>query len=878
VSATDDELTIGLTSAVTEGPAKAGHDDRSQATGFAPGAIIAGRYRLVALLGRGGMGEVYRADDLTLDQPIALKFLPAAVAEGDTRLSQFHNELRVARQVSHKNVCRLYDLGDANGRRFLTMEYVDGEDLGSLLRRIGRIPHDKAVQMARQLCAGVAAAHDRGVLHRDLKPANVMIDGDGNVRITDFGIATAAGDSRESRGVNEIAGTLQYMAPEQFAGKGASVKSDIYALGLTLYEIFTGRRAQESKTLDDLKKFHQAGTHTTPSSIVRDLDPAVERLILRCLDRDPDRRPASALVVAAALPGADPLAAALAAGETPSPEILAAAGEAEALGVARGIGASIVIAAGLLTFALLSPHLSLVGRVPIDKPPAVMIDKANELVAALGYTEPIGDQASRFAVAEGYVEWLRGTRQNPERWEPLSTGTPSGVNFWYRTSPRELRKIGSGAVTPTDPPLTETGQRLIVLDGMGRLVEFRSVPSQYEEKAPVEPSPPPSWSALFAAAGLDMSAFSPVTPQWTPRDYADTRAAWEGLLPGRSDVSLRVEAGAYRGKPVSFLVAGPWTKPTLMVVPRRSTIDTVAAWIFVSILALLLGAAVLLARRNIASHRADRHGALRVAVFIGCGAVLGWIVDAQHISRVDVEFGAFLDALGDAVAGGMGVWLLYVALEPYVRRFWPDSLLGWSRLVAGHINDPRVGRDVLVGGLFGVALGLVEVTKLTLIPRLGYTAQRPAIATRLEALSGLGPMLSVWNDQILNAVVLALLNVLIVVVLRLALKRNWLAMPLSVILLSTSLNYLGGAGPLTLLFPILGGVLVTLVTVRYGLLSLVVARIVWNLIYTVPMMPVMSHWSAAAGNWTIALLMVLTLWAFYASRAGQPLLGSLLRD
>ena len=203
MGSTDEDVTIdpGLTRAATIGPAVT--PALSTPTGFAPGSIIAGRYRLVALLGRGGMGEVYRADDLTLDQPVALKFLPTTVDDGDARLSQFHNELRVARQVSHKNVCRLYDLGEAGGRRFLTMEYVDGEDLGSLLRRIGRIPHDKAVEIARQLCAGVAAAHDRGVLHRDLKPANVMIDGEGNVRITDFGIATAGGGNTQ-----EFAGTL----------------------------------------------------------------------------------------------------------------------------------------------------------------------------------------------------------------------------------------------------------------------------------------------------------------------------------------------------------------------------------------------------------------------------------------------------------------------------------------------------------------------------------------------------------------------------------------------------------------------------------------------------------------------------------------------
>src|SRR5438270_12262257 len=187
---------------------------------FAPGSIIASRYRLVALLGRGGMGEVYRAEDLTLQQPVALKFLPAGVAADAARLAQFHAELRLARQVSHKNVCRLYDLGDADGRRFLTMEYVDGEDLASLLRRIGRLPPDKAIDIARQLCAGIAAAHERGVIHRDLKPANVMIDGDGNVRITDFGIATAAGEIDV-----EVAGTPQYMAPELLAGKPASTRS-----------------------------------------------------------------------------------------------------------------------------------------------------------------------------------------------------------------------------------------------------------------------------------------------------------------------------------------------------------------------------------------------------------------------------------------------------------------------------------------------------------------------------------------------------------------------------------------------------------------------------------------------------------------------------
>src|SRR5437762_2299506 len=156
---------------------------------FAPGTLLEGRYRIVGRLGRGGMGEVYRADDLKLGQPVALKFLPESLAGDATRLARFLGEVRMARQVSHSSVCRVYDIGETDHLHFISMEYVDGEDLASLLRRIGRLPQDKAVVVARQICAGLSAAHEKGILHRDLKPANVMIDGRGHVRITDFGLA-----------------------------------------------------------------------------------------------------------------------------------------------------------------------------------------------------------------------------------------------------------------------------------------------------------------------------------------------------------------------------------------------------------------------------------------------------------------------------------------------------------------------------------------------------------------------------------------------------------------------------------------------------------------------------------------------------------------
>ena len=264
---------------------------------FLPGTVLAGRYRIVTLLGRGGMGEVCRADDLKLGQAVALKFLPRGLERDASRLDRFHNEVRVARQVSHPNVCRVYDIGEADGKHFITMEYVDGEDLSSLLRRIGRLPHDKAVQIARQLCAGLAAAHERGVLHRDLKPANIMIDGRGHARITDFGLAGLFDEFHD----DEIrAGTPLYMAPEQRDGKEVTLRSDLYSLGLVLFELFTGKSANDAREFASQSASDTQTSGTLATAAGEEIDSAVQLVLRRCLQTDPRRRPPSALTVAAA--------------------------------------------------------------------------------------------------------------------------------------------------------------------------------------------------------------------------------------------------------------------------------------------------------------------------------------------------------------------------------------------------------------------------------------------------------------------------------------------------------------------------------------------------------------------------------------------------
>ena len=261
--------------AVTGAPTTKRHDNSLMAgpteePRFPPGTTLLGRYRIISALGRGGMGEVYRADDLRLHQQVALKFLTRDLVGDRDQLARLHQEVRSARQVSHPLVCRVHDIAEVDGETFLTMEFIDGEDLGSLLKRIGRLPEDKGIQIARQLCDGLAAVHEQGLVHRDLKPRNVMIDGDGQARLTDFGLAVSV----NAIPANEFrSGTPAYMAPEQLAGETPTVKSDLFALGLVLYEVFSGRRAFPARGTGELVRLYEDYKPSSVCDLVPGIDP-----------------------------------------------------------------------------------------------------------------------------------------------------------------------------------------------------------------------------------------------------------------------------------------------------------------------------------------------------------------------------------------------------------------------------------------------------------------------------------------------------------------------------------------------------------------------------------------------------------------------------
>lgn len=666
---------------------------------FVPGAMVAGRFRIAALLGTGGMGQVYRADDLKLGLPVALKFLPRRLVNDPDALTRFHTEVKLARQISHPNVCRVFDIGEVEGQPFLSMEYIDGEDLSSLIRRIGRVPSDKAVEIARQLCAGLAVAHEAGLLHRDLKPANVMLDGRGRVRITDFGLA---GVETAINHHDIGSGTPAYMAPEQLAGQAVTRRSDLYAVGLVLYELFTGKRVFEATTDRDVRTTRSHTTPTRPSHWVAELDPLVERVILRCLELDPNERPASALEIAAALPGGNPMEAALLAGETPSPEMVAAAPTEGALSPA-GATTCLVAVVALLVALSIGDQVNMHQRAPLSTSPIILADRAARVITDAGYTAPPADRASGFAYDESWLLWSDDPMPAPARWSRISAGQPLTFYFWYRQSPEPLVPLAAGTptvrVSPSDPSPSLPGMVSVVLDPRGRLVTFTAVP---EARWPQDRAGVADWRPLFDSAGLDPATLVPTTPHWLPPVYADQVLAWTGHYEDHPDLPLRVEAASAGGRPVVFQILGPWETPTSRAQRLTASGSSAAVVLLVVVVATVLVGGVVMARNNLRAGRGDLSGAKTVASWVGTTVALATALGSTWPETFDGALQLQAAMLSEGLVWAAASWLLYIALEPFVRSTRPALLISWTRLLSGRVTDPMIGRDILAGGLLAL--------------------------------------------------------------------------------------------------------------------------------------------------------------------------------
>jgi serine/threonine-protein kinase len=650
------------------------------------------------------------------------------------------------------------------------------------------------------------------------------------------------------------------MAPEQHAGKEVSTRSDIYALGLVLYELFTGQRA-----FDDRKRTDS--TPTSPSSHVEGLDSTVERVILRCLEQDPALRPASVLAVSAALPGGDPLAAALAAGETPSPEMVADAGQP---GVLRfPVAITLLVLVLLTTIAAFFIAGDKYARMPLNKPPDELALEARMFLESVGYDEPPGDAVQGFSFDRDFFYYL-ASQEDYDAVPPPGVLRPATVYFWYRQSPRFLKNSRPDShIHWTEPPFDRPGMTGAVLDGEGRLLEFRAVPPGYDDSG--GPWPDPDWGLFFEKAGFDPAGAESAIPEWTPPVACDRRWAWDGTYPDQPNIEVRVEAGAYHGRPVYFDTIPPWR-------PRpeeaASAFSGPGMLLFNIVFVGLITGGVLLTWRNFRMGRVYRRGALRVAAFIFVAHLLAYIFrDSRGLAEgYELPF----DRVADALFYAAVTWLLYSALEPYVRRLWPEILVSWNRLIEGRLRDPLVGRDILIGALFGNGVMILTVTIFTILGRLGLL---PKLGPYPEGwafagLVGMGQWVGSLFIQCGRAAYISVAILCLVLLLFFVLRRRWLAAIAYVLLFSTIFTLVDPYSSIFLWLSLFVFISIfPIVLFRCGLLALTSMMTFNTWIETVPATADPSAWFFGRSVLGFLILAAIALYAFYISLGGRRLLA-----
>lgn len=617
----------------------------------------------------------------------------------------------------------------------------------------------------------------------------------------------------------------------------------------------------------------ESGTITTPSDLLRDIDPAVERLILHCLERDPDARPPSAYAVLGALPGGDPLAAALAAGETPSPELVANAGDRGSL---SSIAAAACVTAGLVGIGVWASIIGPEFR-PLTQPTPVLSVRASDVLSQTGSFGALPSHSLEgFDLNQPYLKHLRTDRTERE-------AKRSAVFFWRRWSPRliEGANIHDERAGVNRPPLFAAGEAAVLLDPAGRLIGLRAIPPDTMRAAD---RAHPRWSALWAASGLDSATFTPAPLARPVPAMCDSAAAWTGPLPWSGGETVTVQMGASRGRLAHFTIVHDWGATTAPVDSLEADPAASLDWIEFLVFALLpLAASVYFGTRNLQLGRGDWRGATRIAVFVFVMNVLEAIFTTRlaEVGLIGVGWDLIAGrAFGHSLIHAMSMWFAYVALEPYVRRLWPRILVSWARLVSGRVRDPLVGRDLLIGGAAGSCLVALGVLAAFMGARLGWTK----VPTQLNS-DMLASLTNVSNTAFAFAYAgsVCVLNVLeslvVLLVLRLLLRRTGPAVALTMALI-VGITAFAGAPSSGWPIAILSAVIFTsviLVLMRFGLLAGVVTTFVGLVLGSVVASFDLSSWYADRALVPMALIAAILAYGAATALAGKPILGDPLR-
>jgi serine/threonine-protein kinase len=623
------------------------------------------------------------------------------------------------------------------------------------------------------------------------------------------------------------------MSPEQKAGKDVTVRSDLYSLGLVLHEMFTGKARKD--------------TQSSPSEIVKDLDPAIERLILRCLEEDPKRRPSTALNVAMALPGADPIAAALAAGETPSPEMVAASQEKEGFSNRVTILLFAAIAVLLLPTAWSTGLVTISGKARIGTPPDALAYRAQQILAGFGYSDAARYTAYGFDCCHrrNFDDVVRLGQQRATG--ILATHQPPVLRFWYRQHRRPMVPDVS-TVNYDAPSNDEPGMIRLGLDARGRLIGLEARP----EPSAATSATTPDESKLFEEAGLDRGRFQPTAPRAVPPMAFDTRLAWIGTY--RDDLTdpVRVEAAWWQGRPVYLNVAGdqqPSDERQDTQPAARPLVSAIAAVV------AMLGAA-LAAAHNLRMGRGDRRGA----------AFVGWIMFLTGLGLLVLQgthalsfavFSNWMIWLAVTTSSGLLAWIAYIAIEPFVRRQTPDALISWTRLYSGHLRDPLVAAHVLVG--IAVMLGNMLVGNLV----MRFVADvwiLPLPSVTLESLGSPADFAARLLSTVLVTFLITFLLLILTVVFRVVVRRPWIA-DIAACTVIGALGLYAYTGPVGFVMNALFTFVTLTLLRRFGYLAMLSAWWAYGVIASVPFS--LDSWYTGRLLVALALPTLVAGWALW---------------
>lgn len=547
-------------------------------------------------------------------------------------------------------------------------------------------------------------------------------------------------------------------------------------------------------------------------------------------------------------------------------EMVAAAPKEGALKLPIAAALLVSFLAVLALVVWLSKYTALYRLTTVEHSPEVLRARSRDVLKKFGYTQPALDSAEGFVMKADYLAYIGANDQSPNRLDRLRTDGPGAYRFWYRESPRYFEALEE--IRFDSPGLDVSGMTLIYLDMAGQLHWFVGVPPAWEPPAGAEATP--DWSIAFREAGLDMAHFTPVASTVVPLHAYDTRLAWEGYDPAHPELKTRIEAASFRGKITYFETVYPWDQRLRQDLPAETRGHQVLTLLAISVVMITLIGGAWLARQNIRAGRGDRRGARRLALVIFVLQLLVWLFVSHHNWVLDREFDLFILHLSFAIFFAMFVSLLYLALEPFVRRRWAQRIIGWSRLLAGDYRDPLVGRDILIGAVFGIVMILATTIAFVGLRWVGLPPQLPFY----PGVTDLGPMVVArLTSQIQSGVSTTLIGMFLLLLFVVLLRREWLAWTALWLLLMILTTLVTRTNPVMIPFPALCAFLGVFVLYRFGLLAAMSAFVVYHLLVFYPMTTELSAWYARDFLAGAALTIAVVAYAFYVSLGEQKLLG-----